>query len=78
MIPLYGGSEVLPSTSDKTKLFSEIQARFPLGDKWRYLVTMYMSDSEGKEILFLKLVVLFKMKKKKRRKRKKLSTRIIS
>ena len=30
-----------------------------------------MSDSEGKDILFLKLVVLFKMKKKKRRKRKK-------
>ena len=30
-----------------------------------------MSDSEGKYILFLQLVVLFKMKKKKRRKRKK-------
>ena len=30
-----------------------------------------MSDSEGKDILFLKLVVLFKMKNKKRRKRKK-------
>ena len=30
-----------------------------------------MSDSEGKEILFLQLGVLFKMKKKKRRKRKK-------
>ena len=30
-----------------------------------------MSDSEGKDILFLQLVVLFKMKKKKRRKRKK-------
>ena len=30
-----------------------------------------MSDSEGKDILFLHLVVLFKMKKKKRRKRKK-------
>ena len=29
------------------------------------------SDSEGKDILFLQLVVLFKMKKKKRRKRKK-------
>ena len=29
-----------------------------------------MSDSEGKDILFLELVVLFKMKKKKRRKRK--------
>ena len=29
-----------------------------------------MSDSEGKGILFLQLVVLFKMKKKKRRKRK--------
>ena len=29
-----------------------------------------MSDSEGKDILFLQLVVLFKMKKKKRRKRK--------
>ena len=27
-----------------------------------------MSDSEGKDILFLRLVVLFKMKKKKRRK----------
>ena len=30
-----------------------------------------MSDSEGKDILFLQLVVLFKMKKKKSRKRKK-------
>ena len=30
-----------------------------------------MSDPEGKDILFLQLVVLFKMKKKKRRKRKK-------
>ena len=30
-----------------------------------------MSDSERKDILFLQLVVLFKMKKKKRRKRKK-------
>ena len=30
-----------------------------------------MSDYEGKDILFLQLVVLFKMKKKKRRKRKK-------
>ena len=30
-----------------------------------------MSDSEGKEILFLQLGVLFKMKKKKRRKKKK-------
>ena len=30
-----------------------------------------MSDSKGKDILFLQLVVLFKMKKKKRRKRKK-------
>ena len=30
-----------------------------------------MSDSEGIDILFLQLVVLFKMKKKKRRKRKK-------
>ena len=30
-----------------------------------------MPDSEGKDILFLQLVVLFKMKKKKRRKRKK-------
>ena len=30
-----------------------------------------MSDSEGKDILFLQLVVLFKMKKKKKRKRKK-------
>ena len=29
-----------------------------------------MSDSEGKDILFLQLVVLSKMKKKKRRKRK--------
>ena len=29
-----------------------------------------MSYSEGKDILFLQLVVLFKMKKKKRRKRK--------
>ena len=37
-----------------------------------------MSGSEGKNILFLQLVVLFKMKMKKRRKRKKLSTRIIS
>ena len=35
-----------------------------------------MSDSEGKDILFLQLVVLFKMKKKKRR--KKMGTRIIS
>ena len=30
-----------------------------------------MSDSEGKDILFLQQGVLFKMKKKKRRKRKK-------
>ena len=30
-----------------------------------------MSDSEGKDILFLQLAVLFKMKKKNRRKRKK-------
>ena len=30
-----------------------------------------MSDYEGKDILFLQLVVLFKMQKKKRRKRKK-------
>ena len=30
-----------------------------------------MSDLDGKDILFLQLVVLFKMKKKKRRKRKK-------
>ena len=30
-----------------------------------------MSDSEGKDILFLQLVVLFKMKKKKKIKRKK-------
>ena len=30
-----------------------------------------MSDYEGKDILFLQLVVLFKMKKKKGRKRKK-------
>ena len=30
-----------------------------------------MSDSEGKDILFLQLVVLFKMKKKKTRKIKK-------
>ena len=30
-----------------------------------------MSDSEGKDILFLQLVVLFKIKKKKIRKRKK-------
>ena len=30
-----------------------------------------MSDSERKDILFLQLVVLFKMKQKKRRKRKK-------
>ena len=30
-----------------------------------------MSEPEGKDILFLQLVVLFKMKKKKRRKRKK-------
>ena len=29
-----------------------------------------MSDSEGKDILFLQLMVLFKMEKKKRRKRK--------
>ena len=29
-----------------------------------------MSDSEGKDILFLQLVVLFIMQKKKRRKRK--------
>ena len=29
-----------------------------------------MSDTEGKGILFLQLVVLFKMEKKKRRKRK--------
>ena len=29
-----------------------------------------MSGSEGKDILFLQLVVFFKMKKKKRRKRK--------
>ena len=30
-----------------------------------------MCDSEGKDILFLQLVVLFKMKKKKKIKRKK-------
>ena len=76
-----------------------IKARFPLGDKWRYLAIIFwrhltiilktsairftyiksefwssfdiMSDSEGKDILFLQLAVLFKMKKKKRRKRKK-------
>ena len=30
-----------------------------------------MSDSDRKDILFVQLVVLFKMKKKKRRKRKK-------
>ena len=30
-----------------------------------------MSDSEGKDILFSQLLVLFKMKKKKRRKRQK-------
>ena len=30
-----------------------------------------MSGSEGKDILFLQLVVLFKLKKKERRKRKK-------
>ena len=30
-----------------------------------------MSDSEGKDILFLQLVILFKMKKKKKIKRKK-------
>ena len=30
-----------------------------------------MSHSEGKDILFLELAVLFKMKKKKRRKRQK-------
>ena len=30
-----------------------------------------MSEFEGKHILFLQLVVLFKMKKKKRKKRKK-------
>ena len=30
-----------------------------------------MSDSEGTDILFLQLVVLFKMRKKKRRKREK-------
>ena len=30
-----------------------------------------MSGTEGQDILFLQLVVLFKMKKKKRRKRKK-------
>ena len=35
-----------------------------------------MSDSEGKDILFLRLVVLFKMKKKKRRKRKKLERKL--
>ena len=29
-----------------------------------------MSDSEGKDIIFLQLVILFKRKKKKRRKRK--------
>ena len=29
-----------------------------------------MSDSEGKDIIFLQLVVSFKVKKKKRRKRK--------
>ena len=37
-----------------------------------------MSDTEGKDILFLQLVVLFKMKKKKSRKRKKMVTKIIS
>ena len=85
---------------------ANIQARFPLDDKWRYLaITLQryltiilktspirfkyiksefwgsfdiMSNSAGKDILFLQLVVLFKMKMKKRRKRKKLSTRIIS
>ena len=31
-----------------------------------------MPDFEGKDILFLQIVVLFKMKKKKRRKRKKM------
>ena len=30
-----------------------------------------MSESEGKDILFLQLVILFKMKKKKKIKRKK-------
>ena len=35
-----------------------------------------MSDSEGKDILFLQLVVLFQMKKKKMRKRKKMGKRI--
>ena len=51
--------------------FTYIKSEF-----WSYFGTM--SDSEGKDILFLQLVVLFKMKMKKRRKRKKLSTRIIS
>ena len=37
-----------------------------------------MSGSEGKGILFLQLVVLFKMKIKKRLKRKTLTARIIS
>ena len=35
-----------------------------------------VSDSEGKDILFLQLVVLFKMKKKE--KKKNMGTRIIS
>ena len=42
-----------------------------------------MSDSEGKDILFLQLVVLFKTKKKKKlqkkkKKKKKMGTWIIS
>ena len=36
-----------------------------------------MSGSEGKDILFLQLVVLFKMKKKKMRKSKKMGKKII-
>ena len=36
-----------------------------------------MSDSEGKDILFLQLVVLFKMKEEKEKK-KNMGTRIIS
>ena len=45
-------------------MFTYIKSEF-----WSSFDTM--SDSEGKDILFLQLVVLFKMKKKKRRKRKK-------
>ena len=36
-----------------------------------------MSDSEGKDILFLQLVVLFKLKKEENEKKKKMGTRII-